>query len=360
MFAGRGNTVSFHEDAQTARQELFTLIDEAQRSIDISMFILANDPLGRDVLSQLTNKAAQGIQVRLLLDGVGSFKLPKVLLRPLAQAGGEIAWFIPVLHRPLRGRTNLRNHRKIDIADSTRVWTGGRNLAQEYLDPDSGWIDLSFCLQGPAIASYLAIFEADWHFVRNQPADKPAPVSSAPAHEENSRVQVIPSGPDVADDPIYAAVLTACYETRQRIMMVTPCYVPDIGLQEALRLAALRGVVVDMILPETSNQRLADIARNRHLRELGARIWLLPRVMVHAKALLVDRSFALAGSANLDIRSLFLNYEVMSSFYSASDIDWLARWMETLRERSTQHQPHPAGPLKEILEGVILLGAYEI
>lgn len=146
-------------------------------------------------------------------------------------------------------------------------------------------------------------------------------------------------------------------------MMVTPYYVPDTGLQEALRLAALRGVVVDMILPETSNQRLADIARNRHLRRLakaGARIWLLPRVMVHAKALLVDRSFALAGSANLDIRSLFLNYEVMSSFYSASDIDWLARWMETLRERSTQYQPHPAGPLKEILEGVILLGAYEI
>ncbi|MFQ5489037.1 MAG: phosphatidylserine/phosphatidylglycerophosphate/cardiolipin synthase family protein, partial [Gammaproteobacteria bacterium] len=327
------------------------------------IFILADDPLGRDVLSRLTKKAAQGIRVRLLLDGVGSFTLPKMLLRPLAQAGGEIAWFIPVLHRPLRGRSNLRNHRKIVIADGARVWTGGRNLAQEYLDPGSNWIDLSFCLQGPAIASYLAIFEADWHFARNQPADKPAPLSAAPAHEESSRVQVIPSGPDVADDPIYAAVLTACYEARQRIMIVTPYYVPDTGLQEALRLAALRGVVVDMILPETSNHRLADIARNRYLRELakaGARIWLLPRVMVHAKALLVDRSFALAGSANLDIRSLFRNYEVVSSFYSASDIDWLARWMETLRERSAQHQPRPAGLLKEILEGVILLGAYEI
>ncbi len=118
-----------------------------------------------------------------------------------------------------------------------------------------------------------------------------------------------------------------------------------------------------MILPEKSNHRLADIARSRHLRELakaGARIWLLPDVMVHAKALLVDRSLAITGSANLDIRSLFLNYEVVSSFYSEQDIDWLAQWMETLRTRAGRHHPRPAGIVKEMLEGLILLGAYEI
>ena len=360
-----GNRVSFHEDRQVAWQTLLALLEGAQRTIDIAIFILAGDRVGQKILSVLECKAAQGVKVRLLLDGVGSFPLPKKRLRPLVQHGGQVAWFIPVLHRPLRGRTNLRNHRKIIIADQEKVWTGGRNLASEYLGPDSsqsGWIDLSFSQQGSVVSTYSAIFEADWTFATHTSTSSTMDNDRIPSSGE-SRVQVIPSGPDVADDPIYAAILMACYVACQRIMIVTPYYVPDTGVQEALKLAALRGVAVNLVLPAKSNHRLADIARRRYLRELakaGARIWFLPDRMVHAKALVIDNTFAMAGSANLDVRSLFLNCEVMSAFYSETDILWLANWLEALRDQSIRHHPQPVGAFREMLEGLTLLGAYQL
>ena len=359
------NLVSFHKDGETAYHDLIALLDCAERTIDISMFALGNDYVGREILSHLENKAAQGVRVRLLLDSVGSFLLPKKKLRTLIKNGGRAAWFIPILHYPLRGRTNLRNHRKIIIADHDKVWTGGRNLTADYLGPNcssTSWIDMSFCQQGSSVFTYQAIFEADWHFVTNTQndfiIDYPRPPSNI-----KSLVQVVPSGPDVANDPIYAALLTAFYEARERIFIVTPYYIPDAGVQEAIRLAALRGVMVDLILPRKSNHHLADIARRRYLRELaksGVHIWFMPEIMVHAKLFVVDKTFAMAGSANFDIRSLFLNYEVMSCFYSKHDIDWLIRWIESIRDRSIRYHPRQVGIFKEIVEGMVLLIAYQL
>ncbi|NOY13979.1 MAG: cardiolipin synthase [Deltaproteobacteria bacterium] len=364
--SSKDNRVDFHADGVVAYQQLLTLLQGAEHSIDIAIFALGDDAVGHEVLSRLTGKAAQGVKVRLLLDGVGSFKLPKARLRPLVQSGGEIAWFIPVLHRPLHGKTNLRNHRKIIIVDEQKVWSGGRNLASEYLGPDCScarWVDLSYCLYGSAVGSYRAIFEADWHFATGASSEEKRVEVAAQIAAGDSWIQVVPSGPDVADDPIYAAILTACYKAKQRISIVTPYYIPDSGVQEALKLAALRGVKVDLILPAQSNHRLADIARNRFLRELAqasVRIWLLPGGMVHAKALVVDRTFAMAGSANLDIRSLFLNCEVMSAFYTKKDIVWLEHWLASLRVRSERYGLKPVSAFTEVLEGLVLLGAYQL
>ena len=359
------NLVSFHKDGETAYHDLLLLLDCARQTIDISMFMLVNDYVGREILSHLENKAAQGVRVRLLLDGVGSFLLPKKKLQTLIKNGGRVAWFIPVLHHPLRGRTNLRNHRKIIIADKDKVWTGGRNLAAEYLGPNYSntcWIDMSFCHQGSSVFSYQAIFEADWHFATNTPNDYMIDYSGTTSNGK-SRVQVVPSGPDVADDPIYAVVLTAFYGAKDHIFIITPYYVPDAGVQEAIRLAALRGVAVDLVLPGKSNHRLADIARNRYLRELaksGVRIRFIQDTMIHAKVFIVDKTFAMAGSANFDIRSLFLDCEVMSCFYSKHDIDWLIHWFESLSDRSVRYHPRPVGIFKEIVEGLVRLIAYQL
>lgn len=374
--------VSFHKDGRRSWEALTALLEDAQHSIDIAIFILGNDAIGKKILEILERKARQGIRVRLLLDGVGCLSLPRKNLAPIMRQGGQLAWFIPVLHRPLRGRTNLRNHRKIVIADQQKVWSGGRNIAAEYLGPacsDDCWIDLSFTQQGSLVITYREIFEADWQFATHKPApDQIAAISTGPQPEqlhrsgddkqtgedkERTLVQVIPSGPDVANDPIYAAIVMACYEADQQIMIVTPYYVPDSGVQQALTLAALRGVEVDLVLPEISNHRLADIARSRYLRELaesGANIWLLPDRMIHAKVILMDNHFAMAGSANMDIRSLFLNCEVMSGFYSKADIQWLHDWVELLRDQSIRHKPQPAGRFREMLEGLTLLGAYQL
>ncbi len=369
--SSEGNNVNFHKDGKSAYIELIALLNNARSSIDIAIFILGDDPVGHEILSLLERKAAMGIKLRLLLDGVGSFMMPKHKLKPLIKKGGRVAWFIPVLHRPLRGSTNLRNHRKIIIVDREKVWTGGRNLASEYIGPacpDSCWIDISFCQKGPAVSTYLTIFEADWDFAINSHDKHKAGNQNAenlprPQSCGNSCIQVVPSGPDIADDPIYAALLTACYGSKKRISIVTPYYVPNIGMQEALRLAALRGVFINMILPEKSNHRIADISRNRFLRELadaGAHIRLIPDTMVHAKIFIIDDTLAMAGSANLDTRSLFLNLEVMSCFYSEHDIQWLTNWFDRLNETAIHHHPEPAGLLKEMLEGLVLLTGYQL
>ena len=360
-----GNQVTFHEDGKKAYRDLIVMLDHADRTIDIAIFMLADDHIGQEILSLLEKKAAQGVHVRLLLDGVGSFLLPKNHLQRLINNGGQTAWFTPVLHRPFRGRTNLRNHRKIIIIDNEKVWTGGRNLTAEYLGPDcpnACWIDMSFCQQGPAILTYQIIFEMDWRFATNTPGNDMIDYPQ-PGFNGKSRVQVVPSGPDVANDPICAALLTAFYKASKHIFIVTPYYVPDVGLQEAIRLAALRGVVVDMVLPDKSNHRLADIARNRYLRELaasGVHIWFLTNIMVHAKVFVVDKTFAMVGSANLDIRSMFLACEVMSCFYSKQDIDWLIRWIESLRDQSISYHLRPVGAFKEMVEGIVLLMAYQL
>ncbi len=363
--ASEGNFVNFHEDGKTACDELMVLLDDAVETIDIAIYILGDDTVGRAILSLLEKKAAMGIRVRLLLDGVGSFMLPKNNLRMLKKNGGQVAWFMPVVHRPLRGSTNLRNHRKIIIVDQSRVWAGGRNIAEEYLGPkcpDTCWIDISFCHQGPAVYTYQVIFESDWNFATNKNVD---PVVDFPPEKlyGKSCIQVVPSGPDIADDPIYAVLLTACYEAKKNIKIVTPYYVPNMGMQEALRLAALRGVSVDIVLPEKSNHRIADISRSRYLRELaddGVQIWFIPDRMVHAKVFVIDDTLAMAGSANLDTRSLFLNLEVMNCFYSKHDIEWLSNWFGSLQKRAVQHYPKSSGLFKEMIEGLVLLIGYQL
>ena len=363
------NSNKFHQDGLEAWQALVSLLENAQHSIDMSMFILADDVIGQKVLSILETKASKGLKIRVLLDGVGSFHLAKQKLQILEQNGGEISWFIPVLHKPFRGRTNLRNHRKIIIADgfyaTAKVWTGGRNLAQEYLGencPKDCWIDLSMTQSGSVVQIYQAIFDADWSFACHL---KPKQPSYTPVTKKqgNSQIQIIPSGPDVADDPIYVAILTACYSAKKNITIVTPYYIPNSEVQEALKLAALRGVKVHLILPKKSNHYFADVARKRYLRilhKVGVEIFLIANKMVHAKAIVIDDSFAMTGSANLDIRSLFLNCEIMSGFYSTDDIQWLSNWLTSLEKQGEHHKPKEVGALQEIYEGVILLGSFQL
>ncbi len=359
-----GNEVHFHRDAEAAHQDLWARLEQAAVSIDIEVFILRPDDLGTRIIELLERKAREGVTVRLLVDDVGSFELTRRRLRGLTRAGGQVARFMPVIASPLRSRHNLRDHRKIVIVDKQWVWSGGRNLADEYLKPETetGWIDLSFSQSGGAVSVYQSVFESDWHFACETDALIRVPVPPS-SDDDQGRVQVLPSGPDVADDPIHAALLSACYNARERIRIVTPYFIPDDGLQQALKLAALRGVRVELLLPERCDHRIADIARDRYLRELhdaGVRIWLLPELMVHAKLMIFDEDVALCGSANLDIRSLFLNFEVMSVFYSPDELRWLTEWFERWRIECHPHHPRGAGILREILEGLVLLLAYQL
>ena len=323
-----------HADGADALARLHLLLLGATRTLDVSSFLLGHDAVGEPIARLLERRAREGLRVRLMVDGVGRYLGGRIPLRRLRRSGVEVRLFVRPWSSPLRGRVNLRNHRKLVIADGDWLWSGGRNLAAEYFTGAHGrrpWIDLSFDLRGPLGAQATTQFEADWALAVNAPRP-PAATALAPEPPAvgSAAAQLLPSGPDQPEDTLYQLLIDACFSARERIVAVTPYFVPDPALLMAFTLAARRGVEVDLLVPRRSNHRLADLARPAALRDLvdaGAQVWLAPR-MVHAKLVIIDATVALAGSLNLDQRSLFLNYELMVAFYDADAISRYAQWAE--------------------------------
>ncbi|NCC25667.1 MAG: cardiolipin synthase [Deltaproteobacteria bacterium] len=361
--ATEGNNLQLCQDGEEVFKRLKTLIEGARESVSVATFILGRGPVGREVLALLTKAAARGVRVRLLLDDLGNLHLPKLLLRPLKAAGGEVAFFMPVLHLPFRGQANLRNHRKIVVVDEETVLAGGTNLAEEYIGPQPiahRWKDLSFVLSGPAVRHYTEIFRLDWMFAGGSNFDLRNPDHSA-IDAGQAVVQVVPSGPDVDGDPFYDAVLSSIFSARERFWVVTPYFVPDDPLAQAMRLAAHRGVDVRLIVPERSNHFLADVARSTYMREIqeaGARVMAYTPGMLHAKVVIQDEAVAQVGSANMDMRSLFLNYEAMLLVYSREEVLAVEEWVKTqVLAHCRPLEPREAGPAREMAEGLVRMVA---
>jgi cardiolipin synthase len=358
-----------HEDGSHARQALIAVIDSAKSTLDLSTFVLGRDVLGQEIILHLIERAQKGVQVRLLIDGIGVYLAGHPNLRPLTTAGVRVVKFASPFKSPLLGRTNLRNHRKMVIADSDRVWMGGRNLAAEYFEGVRNfrhtkipWIDLSFELSGAIAQQVQDQFNQDWNFAAQERQIEASKSPQTDLTIESSTVQLLPSGPDQTEDTVYTLLISSCFAAQTRILAVTPYFVPDATLQMALTLAARRGIVVDLILPFKSNHRLADMARHAALRDLtssGARVWLVPE-MIHAKAIVIDNEVALAGSVNLDERSLFLNYEVMVAFYKRGDVEKFAGWIQRRREGAQLYKTQPPGVIRELGEGMVRWLAFQL
>jgi cardiolipin synthase len=313
---------------------LIALFESAERSIDVSTFILGGDATGDAVIATLCERAARGVQVRLLLDGLFLFRTKRSQLARLTRAGGRYAVFMPILRLPFRGPANLRNHRKIIVVDGQHAMLGGMNLAEEYMGSTpkaDRWRDVSLLVEGPAVAHIHSVFLSDWTFAAG-PSAKPewVPVLK-PAGDAS--LQVVASGPDVPGDTYYDAVLTALFQARERIWIATPYFIPDEAITRGLVLAARRGVDVKLIVPARSNHLSADIAGGSYLRQIersGGQVRPYTRGMLHAKVMLVDHDIAVLGSANLDMRSLFLDYEIAVFIYTRPEINVFASWFETL------------------------------
>lgn len=352
-------------DAQAGYEEICELIESARERIHIVTFILGYDPVGRKLVELLSRKAAEGVEVRLLLDALGCFLTRWGFVEPLRKAGGQVGIFMPLLPIRTRFSTHLRNHRKIIVVDGKTAIIGGINLTHNYIGPEPNprrWIDTSMTLKGPVVADLEKIFESDWNFatgesIHYETADPPAP----PAGKLHDHLlQIAASGPDVAGEPLHEALMTACFESRKRAWIVTPYFVPDEGLFRALTLQARLGHDVRLILPRHSNHRLADIARGRFLRQIadaGAKIYLHPDRMIHAKHAVFDDSLAMAGSANLDMRSLYLNYELALFLHSPDEVRVIAEWMEALMKESEVATPAmlPGGYVRQWAEDLSLL-----
>jgi cardiolipin synthase len=313
------------------------MIEEARESIHVIAFILGRDPVGREIVKRLCRKAKSGVKVRLLVDALGSYFTRGRFLKPLRRAGGQVGVFMPMLPLHRKWSANLRNHRKIVIVDGTSAMIGGMNLAKDYMGPTpdpARWIDADLVVRGPAVPDLSEIFSKDWLFATGEKlVGTAASISSANQPRSNVSAQIVASGPDVAGEPFYDAVLSALYGSKERIWIVTPYFVPDDGLFRALMLQSRLGRDIRIVVPARSNHRIADFARGRYLRQLqqsGAHVYIHPDRMIHAKLVVVDRSIAVSGSANLDMRSFYLNYEVAMFIYSEVMVEEVAEWIRVL------------------------------
>jgi cardiolipin synthase len=363
-----GNAFELLATGESAFVRLIAMIEGAQRSIDLTVFILGNDATGRAVIDALAERARRGVAVRVILDAVGSFASRRAAARILCAAGAELLVFMPLRHSPLRGRTNLRSHRKVVIVDEATVFAGGMNFADEYMGPPRPaeaaprWRDVAAIVTGPVAADATDLFESDWAFCGGAGrADRPRRAAPRAAPPGEARVQFVPSGPDMTTDTMYDAFLNGIFSARERVALVTPYYVPDEALQHALVLSARRGVKTEVVVPAWSNHRIADLARRELLRELRANGVLIHHYtagMVHAKAMVIDDTFAYVGSPNFDMRSLLLNYEDALCLHSREAIASVRGFVDELISQC----PPEAPVFREhrVLEQVALLLAPEL
>jgi cardiolipin synthase len=321
-------------------EESFAAIEQgilqAKVSIHIITFILGRDEVGQRLVDLLAQRAREGVKVRLLLDAFGSFWTAGSFCDPIRKAGGEVVKFMPIMPLSTSGSANLRNHRKLGIIDHRWAAIGGRNLAKEYMGPTpykQRWRDLGAVIEGPAVRQIEEVFFADWAFASGQPLSRlhrEVP-DLPPSRPGQAHLQVVASGPDVSGDPLYEGILSLVQQAERSVWIVTPYFIPDEVLQRSLIVQARAGIDVRLVVPARSNHPLTDLARRYHLRELqsaGVKVLLYQPGMNHAKMLIVDGETTLLGSANMDLRSLFVNFEIGLVSYSAPEAALVRAWVE--------------------------------
>ena len=338
----RGNSMSVYADGMEAYDEIMKMADEAERRIDVCTYILGKDAVGRAIIDKLAERAADGVEVRLLVDGVGSFGTKGRFARPLREAGGKVGTFLPVIPVRRKASAHLRNHRKIVVVDGRSAFVGGMNLSSQFMGPRSDqprWKDVSMRLDGPVARDLHEVFQADWEFTTGEVEAEDAldDFPEPDVQPEGSVVQIAPDGPDTTTKPIYSGVMAAVAQAEERIWVATPFYVPDESLARLLALAARMGRDVRLIVPEKSNMRLADLAGRSYLdglMEAGAQVFLYRKGLLHAKLLVVDDVLAGVGSFNVDMRSFYLNFEIGAFLYSPESIAQIADTIFDIQKES--------------------------
>lgn len=327
---------------RASRVELFTEGDEcyasvlqaiagAQHHIHLEYYIWQPDQIGTRIRDALIERAKAGVEVRLLLDGVGAYAVHRRYLAPLIATEAEVAWFNPVIN--LRGhfrRADFRSHRKIIVVDGEIGFTGGLNVddchSMEF-SPGKAWRDTHVRFEGTAVRALQRIFLEDWAFATEESAPIGAAYLPRPRNEGEHLVQVVSSGPDSDTFAIHKLYFCAITTARTRVWITTPYFVPDEAMLDAIATAAMRKVDVRIIVPKTGDSRLVTFAMRSYFPELvraGARIFEYDGRFIHAKTMVVDDDLSLIGTANLDNRSFRLNFEVVVAVYGTETASRLA------------------------------------
>ena len=351
----------------TTLDALLREINAAQHHVHLEYYIFEPDQTGTRLLNALTAKARAGVEVRLLVDAIGSPALlsrkHRQLLTTLLDAGGEYAVFHPTRLDRLRPLVNLRTHRKIVVVDGHVGLMGGINVTDdenENVRPHDAYRDTHLLLRGGAVRWLQYLFLQDWQYANGKPprGEQSLLPDVAPG---GLPVQIVASGPDTDGEAIHRAMIDALNTARQRIWLATPYFVPTEPALLALVNAALRGVQVKLIVPQRSDSRIVTAAARSYYKELqdaGALVFEYSGRMFHAKTLLVDEHYGMVGSANFDNRSFRLNFEVAAAVYDRTFNTQLADMFEADLSECKLVPTHRRPPaLQYVFEAVARLGS---
>lgn len=345
----RGNAVSIYHDAERTYSALHLAIESAKSHVHMQYYIFQPDDTGRRFCDQLIRKAGEGVRCRVLLDGVGSWPLTREFLDAFAKGGVEVVFFLPVRLGTRKLHFNLRNHRKLVIVDGTVAFTGSQNIGDEYLGRKrrlGPWRDTHLRIEGPASTHLQEVFVEDWFFASGQDLAGDDSLFPPGSKLGGCVAQIVATGPDRANASLHMLLLAALTTARHSIAITTPYFVPDIAIMLALQVAAIRGVQVQLLLPSQSDVWLVLWAGRSYYEELiqaGVEIYEYEKTMLHSKVVVIDETWAMVGSANMDIRSFRLNFELTTLLYDRHLARLLYDDFRTLRDaacRVSQESVH--------------------
>jgi cardiolipin synthase len=335
-----GNALQPFFDGESAYAAMLKSIDQARHSVCLATYIFETNKIGRIFVKSLVAAHSRGVEVRVLLDGVGEFySLPRAGTL-LKRQGVKVSRFVPPRILPPSIHINLRNHRKLLLVDGNTGFTGGMNIGDRHLrqQPASRneTADIHFQVEGPILEQLQAAFNEDWLFTAGEASLHPVGMLAA---KGNAICRVVTDGPNEDFGNLAMIITGAVALARNRVAIMTPYFLPPPELINALQAAALRGVEVSIILPQKSNQPLTHWATRNMLWELlqyGVRIYYQPPPFAHSKFLLIDDIYAHIGSANIDPRSLRLNFELVVEVFQQEFVSLLREHFERIKTTSRE------------------------
>lgn len=339
MPAVAGNEAQLIGETGAFVDQLIADIDAATRHVHLEFYIFANDATGKRVADALIKASGRGVACRVLSDAVGARRMLRKLAPRMRQGGVEVHAALPAsLLRLSVARLDLRNHRKLAVIDGRIAYAGSQNM----VDDDYGrrnlvWRDVMLRLRGPIVHNLQAIFLADWYSESDVVLDSPD-LFATPGAPGRTVLQALPSGPNYPTESYQRMVVAALYTARKRVIITTPYLVPDEATMQAIQVAVLRGVEMDIIVPRRSDQKLVGAASRAYydpLMEMGVRVHLYEEGLLHAKTISIDDTIAFIGSSNFDIRSFTLNFELNLALYGPEITEELRAFQQAYLKDAT-------------------------
>ncbi|PRO66984.1 cardiolipin synthase [Alkalicoccus urumqiensis] len=327
----KDNEIDIFNTGQRKFDQLIADIDAARDHIHLQYYIFRHDNLGKKLIRHLTQKAREGVKVRVLYDELGSRKLRRRHFKALTEAGGEVGVFFPSKVAMINLRLNYRNHRKLTIIDGRTGYVGGFNVGDEYIGSSrrfGDWRDTHLRICGNAVDPMQTRFILDWNQAsKSRPIAYEARYFPMKQPAGNAAVQIVSSGPDSDWEQIKNGYIKMITDARESVYIQTPYFIPDQSLLDALRIAALSGKDVRIMIPSMPDHPFIYWATLSHIGQLmnsGVSVYIYQKGFLHAKCVIADRRVSSVGTANIDLRSFRLNFEVNAFIYDHETSEKLA------------------------------------